>query len=237
MNKWNLETVRRIAGIPLTEGWADDEYDEDDEDPDVAIANKDKGQSAFEKNNRKELKSASKEADAKAAAAKAKSETPAKDKTSEKKPETEKAPAKADPAKEEDKIKDASEAKKRGKAPNPDSKSGKMRDWLKANPNATRGEFIRHAGEHHQMSKHHANTHYYVLKKKMSVSECFILVHPASASFVLAENYELNRMQWIDVNSDLEPLIFETEQDAGKIAKYMAEWQGQQSVLQKVVID
>lgn len=57
-----LETMRKIAGLPLVESWDDDG---DDEDPDVKIAMSDKRQAAFEKKK----KAADAEEEAKKAAA------------------------------------------------------------------------------------------------------------------------------------------------------------------------
>lgn len=234
-NAWNLNNIRKIAGLPLNESW---DREDDDEDPDVKIASGDKRQAAFEKRNKKEIKAADAEASTlkkkPAAAAKPaeKKEEPAKaaPKAEEKKPE----PKKEEPKAEEKKAEPAAEAKRRGAKPNESSKSGGMRGWMASNAGAGRGAFIAAAVER-GMSKHHANSYYYQLKKKSAVKEGYILVHPASKSFVLAENYEMKRREWVDVNSDFEPFFFATEAAAQKEAKSFAEWNGQHSVVEKVV--
>lgn len=250
MSGWNMKSLRQIAGVPLVEGWSGDDDSMDDEDPDVKIANSDKGQKAFETKNKKELKTASKEADAKSAKpAEKKSETPAKDKTEEKKPEAEKAPAKAEPAKEEKKVEASSEEKKkRGAAPKADSKSGKMREWYDANKHNNhvknfRSQFLKHA-ETHGISKAVGSAMHARMNPKGGRSQevkegqtVYVLAHPAMPSYLLAENYELNRMQWVGSDSEFDAMVFETEAAAEKIAKYMAEWKGQQCLLQAVTFD
>lgn len=232
-NAWNLKFIRRLAGLPQQETAQlneDFDQDDDDEDPDVKIANADKRQSTFEKRNKKELKSADKEASTLKKKPAAKAEP--------KKEEPKAAPAKAEP--EAKKEEPAAEDKKRGRAPSDDSKSGQARSWLSHEDNKghTRGGFIKHATANLGMSAHHANTFYYAHKKKTAsgdpVKEAYVLFHPHLPGFMLAENREMNQMQWIDPSSPLEPFIFETEAEAQHIAKYMAEWKSQMAVVTKV---
>jgi chemotaxis protein histidine kinase CheA len=248
-----MASVRRLAGLPLTEGWMRDD-DDDDEDPDVKIVNADKGQTAFERKNKSHLddnaealKKRTAEVKAKAAEKKAekkaepKSETPAKDKTEEKSPPAEKAPAKAEPAKEEKKVEAAAEKKRRGKAPDENSKSGQMRTWYNANKPTQRKHFLAHAAKI-GMSAAQASTLHAKLNPKsgreVKTDECYVITHPFMPSFMLAENREMNgQMQWIDPASPLDPLVFETAEEAQKVVKYMAEWKGQTSKVTKVVFD
>jgi hypothetical protein len=277
-NTWNLSIIRKLAGLPpaepkkpLTEGFHDDDMD-DDEDRDVAIANSDKKQAAFEKRNKKELSSAEKEAAEMKKAKKpaAKKEEPKKAPAAAKfvhgkgfvkddEPAAEKktpAPSKEVAAKkpvaksaEQEMKKDQAvpksspadvEAKKRGRAQSDDSKSGQARSWLTHadNKGHTRGGFIKHATANLGMSAHHANTFYYAHKKKNAagepLKEGYVIYHPHLASFMLAENREMNQMQWIDPTSPLEPCIFETQEEAEKIAKYMREWKNQNAQVVKV---
>ena len=258
---WDINRLRKTAGLqiqesaktnakPLTEGrWDDDDVEYDD--PDVAVVSKDKGQREFEARNKKHLDDNAamlkkRAADQKAATAAKKEAAKKEEPKSEPKAEPEKKaePAKEEPKKEESKSTEpaaksdeaAPEAKRRGRAPSEDSKSGQARAWLTNNAGARRGEFIAHAGQHFQMSKHHANTFYYAhkAKNKKDVSECFVLVHPFMSSLVLAENREMGTMQWIDPSSDLEPKIFFERAEAEKLAEYMADWKNQATVIEKI---
>lgn len=216
MALWNINEMRALAGMPLTESWDDGEYD--DEDPDVKIAAGDKKQSEFEKR-----------------AARAKDDGPAvKAKpTDSKKAEPKAAEPKAD-AKPAADGESKAEPVKRGAKPRDDSKMGKGRAWLAANPGATRKEFMG-ATEHHGMTAHHANAFFYSHKKKMSVSEGYMLVHPAAGSYFLAENYEMNRLQWVTESSDLDPLFYETLEEAEKMVKHLAEWKSQHAKIEHIV--
>lgn len=235
-NKWDMDYVRKIAGLPIVESFDDSD---DDEDPDVKVAAKDKRQAAFEKKNKNELKRAEKEADnkekvdakKKAEQAQAvKDEKTKKDveKAEELKKEAEKAEEKKETPAEEKK-----EAKRRGRAQDENSKRGQARAWLTANPTAGRGEFLKHAATFN-MASSDASAFFYSHRNKMKVAECYILAHPTMPSFVLAENRELNQMQWIDPSSPLEPLVFKTLSEAERVAKYMSEWKSQFADIIKV---
>lgn len=255
---WNIANLRRIAGLEaqakqsLTESWDSD--DTDDEDPDVKIANSDKGQAAFEKKHKKEIKTAGKEATAmsaakkkpdvespkKAVAATKKEEAPAKADVShakvEKKVEAEKKPAEAKPSTATDEK--TSEAKTRGKKPNPESfnqqAKSKAAEFAKTHGSKGRGHFIKWAAETHGKGKHYASGTYarHSPKSSRTVAEgadSWILVHPYLKGYTLAENYELNQMQWVDFTSPLDTMVFESEAAAQKIAKFMSEWKSQQA--------
>lgn len=293
MSAWDLDRLRKAAGLPLTEGkkkddkkpdddgdgvpdWADKKPgaddkkkdgkkavaeafgrdDDDDEDPDVKIAMGDKRQREFEGKNKKHLDDNAemmkkRTAEQRAAAAKkkeeAKKEAP---KAEEKKPEEKKADkpaAKAAPKAEEkkeapkaeEKKDDTPAAKKRGRAANPDS----FNQHAKANAKSmTRGEFIKWAAEKHNKGKNYASSLFakYNPKSQRELKEAkvgWILVHPHMPTFTLAENYEMKSMQWIDSSSDLNTIVHLSEAEAQKTAKYMSEWRGQSSVIEKVEFD
>lgn len=317
-NAWDLNNILKLAGLPvvakpLTESLIDDDYNDDDSDPDVAIADSDKRQSAFEKKNKKSISSAEKEADGlkkkddvkgkkpdaekkveakkaepapakkaeekkpvapakkaePAPAKKAEAKKPAGKKTEEKKddvtfvhgkgfvkkeekkddveakkPDAEKAPTKEEPKKEAEKevkkVDDKKEEADSKAAPSAKKKAQLAREWLIANKdNHTRGAF-RKAMAVHGISDNYANTFYYAQKArdfigpKKPVKELYYIQHPFMHSYLLAENREMNQMQWIDSESSLAPMFFETEDEAKKIAKYMAEWRGQSSQVQKI---
>lgn len=279
MSDWNLDRLRKIAGLNesakseskvLNERWEneDDDYD----DPDVKVAMKDKRQKEFERTNKKELddnaemmrkrteeqrKAAEEKKAAKAAKPAEKKEEKPAPKAEEKKPESKpaekkeekpapKAEAKPEPKaeekpaekKEETKAEEkaAEEKKRRGKAPNPGSKAQRALAKLKT---MTRGEFIKWAAEELEMGKNYASAYYARHNPKSSreqkVTEAKVLwglAHPFLKGFVLAENRELNQMQWIDADSKLEPMLFISEAEAQKIAKHMSEWKSQTAVVE-----
>lgn len=230
-NEWNIEYIRKIAGLnPLMEA-----VDDDDEDPDVKIAMKDKRQAAFEKRNKNELSAAEKEAAIKEKMAKEKAKE-AREKKADEKPVEKKEAPKAEPKavekpapKAEEKKEDASnEAKRRGRAPSDDSKRGQARSWLNSHPNASRKEFLAHASSF-GMSPAYASAFRAAHMAKSKVTECYVLSHPSMPSFLLAENREMSQMQWVDPTSPLEPMIFESKAEAERVAKYMSEWKSQYS--------
>lgn len=239
MSNWNIDKVRKIAGLePLTESraWGDEDDADDYEDPDAKIAASDPKQRAFERKASKDLKAAREEMDKRTADQKAKA--------------AEKKAAEANVAKKEEEKKEegkatetsasAEEKKRRGRAENPDGKQGLARKWMQENPNATRKEFIAHVTANHGMSAHHANTFFYAHKKKMgsksTTNEMFYIQHPHAASYVLAEDPEQRSFKWVDFTSHLEPIITETKEEAEKIAKYIKEWKGQETVVSSIEV-
>lgn len=226
-NEWNIDYIKKIAGLSQV----NEAFDDDDEDPDVKTAMSDKRQAAFEKRNKNELTRAEREAAMKERMAKEKAkearEKKADEKPAEKKeaPETEEKPA----PKAEEKKEDASnEAKRRGRAPSDDSKRGQARSWLNSHPNASRKEFLAHASSF-GMSPAYASAFRAAHMAKSKVTECYVLSHPSMPSFLLAENREMSQMQWVDPTSPLEPMIFESKAEAERVAKYMSEWKSQYS--------
>jgi outer membrane biosynthesis protein TonB len=242
-SNWDINNIRRIAGLPLNEAW---DRDDDDEDPDVKIANSDKGQQAFEKKNKDHLDDNAamlkkRTADQKAAAAKKKAEAP---KPAEKKAEPAKAeekPAekKEEPKKEEKKEVAAAEAKRRGKAPNPESFNQHAKAKAKS---MTRSAFIAWAAADHNKGKNYASTLFAKYNPKSSrevqaANEMWILTHPYLKGYTLAENRELNQMQWVDSNSSFDTMCFVTEAEAKKVATYMEEWKSQQTLIEHIVFE
>ena len=270
--KWNLAEVRKLAGMPLTEGWHGD--NDDDEDPDVKIVSGDKRQKEFESKNKKHLDDNAaamkkRTEEQRAAAAKKKEEAKAAKPAEAKKPEEKKAePAKKEEAKpapkaeekkpeekkpepaakkeepkaEEKKDDAPAEAKRRGAKPNANSKSQRAAAWIKSNPSGTRGQFLAWAKANLDMGAAYGSAFFARHNPKskrqpQQTNEVFVIVHPHMPSFLLAENREMSQMQWVDPASSLEPMVFESKAEAEKIAKYMSEWKGQASVIQKVVFE
>jgi hypothetical protein len=208
----------------LTESWdRDDDYD-DDEDRDVKIANSDKRQQSFEKKNKPALDAAKKEM-----ADKAKAQNAAAAKKKEAPAEKKEAPAAAAGA--------AAEAKRRGAKPNENSKAQRAVAWIKANPEAKRGAFLTWAKENLDMGSAYGSAYFAKHRVRGDASiknECYMLAHPAMPSFFLAENRELNQLQWVDPTSPVEPMIYKTLAEAEKIATYMSEWKSQHADIVKV---
>jgi hypothetical protein len=223
-NGWDLTRLARIAGVPLNEAW---DRDDDDEDPDAKIAGEDKRQKAFEKKNKGELKAADKAVPPKKAEDKKPDAAPAK--AEEKKPEEKK----EEPAKTE-------EAKKaRGRQANPES----FNQHAKTNAKSmSRGAFITWAAEKHGKGKNYASTLFAKYNPKSSrqvaeAKEVWILTHPHMPLFTLAENYEMKTQQWVDSTSPFNTTLHLSEAEAQRTAKYMSEWKGMSSVIEKIVFE
>lgn len=268
MSKWNLDHIRKIAGLPLTESVAIRESD-DDEDlspaerelaakaekdlqkKGVKVKNvdpeKDISRLAQKHKKSEEHKESEEEREERESAARERAE---KESESKERKETEKAGMNPKAAqkqerkeaakKEEEKRgggeeKPAAEAKRRGKAPSENSGAGKLRSWIAANPGKGRKEAWAYARETIGMTPAGFSTNWQKAKGgAKAATEAFVLLHPSVPSFLLAENREMNQYQWVDMGSALEPLVFFTEAEAQRIAKYMAEWKNQQSTLVRV---
>lgn len=200
------------------------------------------------KEQKKEADEDKEEAESKAAAAaEKKAEEKEAPKAEEKKeaapkkePEAKKEAPKAEEKKEEPKAEEkkeepAAEAKRRGKAPNPES----FNQHAKANAkNMTRGQFLTWAAEKHGKGKAYASALFAKYNPKSSrevkTNECYMLQHPSVPSFLLAENKMMNQYQWIDGASPMDPLVFETEAEAKKVAQYIYEWKNQTADIVKI---
>lgn len=256
MASWDIARLRQIAGVQLNESYDDDDDDglskserelaskaEGDlkkkgikvgkVDPDKDIAKLATRRKASE--TKKETAADDEE---KEAATKAKSEKEAAEKDAPKaedKPEPKKEAPKAEEKKEESKAEEkkeeaAAEAKRRGKAPNPES----FNQHAKANAkNMTRGQFLTWAAEKHGKGKAYSSALFAKYNPKSGralpteAKECFMISHPSLSSYFLHENKMMNQMQWVDLDSDNEPMIFESKAEADKVIQYMANWKGQ----------
>lgn len=208
----------RIAGIPINEAY------DDDEDPDVKIANADKRQREFEKKNSKALKAA--------------------DKVAAKSDEKEEAAATKEASKDEDREEAPAEKKEEApaakpaatKGRKPSERGGSCRAWLAEHPNARLSEFVAHCKDL-GMSKAHATTTFYSIKKKAKVAEAYMVFHPLDSQTVLAENTRMRRYEWIDINEGApyaEPLIFESMFEAQSIVAGVG-LMGQSGIVTKVM--
>lgn len=205
----------RIAGIPLTESW-----DDDDEDPDVKIANKDKRQQEFEKKAKKVISKVDADKDMAKLAKKDKED---KDDGSD---TADKAPAKKD--------KPASESKPASGA----TFASIARGVLKNGGNAAA---VRAALEKAGVAvPAHLHSRLHAMKKKVTSESFFIITHPHMPSFYLAENGAMNQYQWIsskDDSTSLDPMVFETKHEAEKVMTYLKEYKNQIAVLTPVKIE
>ncbi|PPD54361.1 MAG: hypothetical protein CTY12_03455 [Methylotenera sp.] len=275
----DLERLRQLAGIMegtvSSSGILNESWDDDDEDPDVAraereakkrkiklpdvkvdaekdmthvagakkSAEKEAADEAKEKKEAAERAAAKKKEEADSPKAEEdskptqKKESPTKEKAehADKKP----APAvekKETPA-EEKKEEAAAEAKRRGKAPNADSKRQRLHAYLKANPGVKRAVAIKWAQEHLEMGQAYASQQIQAVKSQIA-KECWIIRHPSVPSFILHENGMMNMYQWMsDTDLNLEPMVFATESEAQKVAKYLEEYKNQLSTIEHVNLD
>ena len=217
----------KIAGLPISERWGDDDYD-DDEDRDVKIAMSDKRQQAFEKRAKKVVGKVDPDKDI----SKMAKNNSKKDDDEEEKPAAKAAPAnKAAPAEK----KPAPAAEKKEDAP---AKPARGSFTAIVKPMLARGAStadIRAALTKAGVSTNHLHSRLHGLRK--GLKEGFVLVHPHMPSFVLAENQMMNQYQWISEKDDatsLQPMLFASEAEAQKVIKYMVEFKNQQAVLTKV---
>lgn len=142
------------------------------------------------------------------------------------------------------------EKKKRGKAPNPNSKSGQLRAFIERHMAANEDpKTVRKAAWtwastvcDPPFTPAGFSTIYQGIKsknaKKSETNECWILRHPTIPSFILKENTAMNMYQWIS-DSDVmdEPLVFETKEEATKVAKYLISFKNQLSDIERVSLD
>lgn len=255
MSTWDISRIRTLAGMqPLTESYDDDDDDgmsaserallkkaegdlkkkgvkAKDADPDKdlhALAQRRKA-----KDKAKEDAEDREEAESKAAAA---AEKKAEEKEAPKaEDDKEAAPKKEEPKAEEKKEEPATEAKRRGKAPNPESFNQHAKSNAK---NMTRGEFLKWAAEKHGKGKAYASALFAKYNPKsgraIKTDECYVLQHPSVSSFLLAENKMMNQYQWIDSASPMDPLVFESEAEAKKVAEWIYEWKNQTAQIIKI---
>lgn len=205
-----MAEMLKIAGVPLSEAW-----DDDDEDPDVKTAMKDKRQQEFEKKNKKTIGKVDADKDmARLAKSEKKTDSEDDDTPAEKK-------AEAKPAAKKEESKPAASG---------GSFAAIARQVLKAGGNASA---VRAALAKAGVAEPaHLHSRLHALKKNLK--EGYILVHPQMSSFYLAENMAMNQYQWVsnkDDSTTLYPMIFETKEAAEKVAKYAYDYKNQVTVI------
>lgn len=215
-----LESVRKIAGLPLSEGW-----DDDDEDEDVKIAMKDKKQQEFEKKAKKVIGKVDADKDMSRLAKSEKADDDEDDK-----------PAAKPAAKAEAKPAAKKEAKPVAKSGG--SFSSIAREVLKKGGGAAA---VKAALEKAGVAvPAHLHSRLHALKKGIKLNEVYIITHPQVSTFVLAENAMMNQYQWISTKDEattLEPVVFETKADAERVNKYLLDYKNQIGVLTTVKLE
>jgi hypothetical protein len=217
-----LESVRKIAGLPLTE-W------DDDDDEDVKIAMKDKKQAEFEAKNKKTIAKVNADKDMERVAKGAKKE----DDDEDEKPAAKPSPA-ATPVAKKEKKPAAEDKKPAGRG----SVATVIRSVLAKNKSAKASD-VRAALEKAGVAVP-AHLHSHIVRLRKKLTEGYILVHPQMASFVLAENMAMNQYQWISVKDEstsLEPVVFENQDAAKKVMQYLYDYKNQQSVLVPLALE
>lgn len=132
------------------------------------------------------------------------------------------------------------EAKRRGRAPNADSKAQRAVAHIRANPAMRRGEFLRWAQENLGMGANYASAFFARHNPKASrqqhsqTNEVWMISHPLVSSFLLHENLELHKMEWVDASSDNDPMMFESEAAAQQMITHMRDWKKQDVKLVKL---
>lgn len=167
-----------------------------------------------------------------------KKETPTAEKKEEAKSAAKPSEKKEEP-KAEEKKEEAAEAKRRGKAPNADSKRQRLHAYLKGNPGVKRSVAMKWAQENLEMGAAYASQQIQAVKAQI-VKEAFMLYHPSIQNFVLHENKRMGIFQWIsenDTDSDQEPLMFATEKEAMKVANYLHDFNNQLTDIKRINLD
>jgi hypothetical protein len=232
-----LESVRKIAGLPLVEAW-----DDDDEDPDVKTAMKDKKQQEFEAKHKKVIAKVDAQKDMEKVAAGAKKEDDEDDEKPAAKPDfldmdkdgNKKESMKKAIADKKEKMAKAEEKKPVARG----SVATVIRNVLSKNKSAKASD-VRAALEKAGVSVP-AHLHSHIVRIRKKLNEGYILVHPQMSSFVLAENAMMNQYQWIstkDESTSLEPVVFESEAAAKKVMEYLYDYKNQQSVLVPLALE
>lgn len=222
----DLDRLKQFAGI-ITESYADDDELSPAEKALVDKAERDlkaKGIKVKDIDPDKDIASMAKKEKAEDEVVK---DTVAK--KIEKKEVAKEVAKKADDKKAEEKKE---EAKARGRKVG--EKTSAMAAWLSANKDATRKSFIDHAVHKHGMSKHHANTLFYGLKKRLQ--EYYIIAQKIGGR-TLAEYSSYDRPQWVMFDNEWAPnvMVFESADKAqSAVSKLVAQgWDGK---VEKIVV-
>lgn len=227
----NINYLKRIAGIPLNEG-----YDDDDEDRDAKIAASDRRQQEFERRNKRTVDGAAKKAetaDRKAEDRGAKRAAKDDDLKDDSKPKKKEAAPAGKKYRETDKSQSdrgyKPGKKKEKKAEFKDDsgapKAKRARAWLNHHANATRAEFMAFARNTCGLGTAHASTMYQSHKSKRKLSEAFYVANASNLMEVMAVTSAYDRATWDNVSLDgSKAKMFESLESAENAAKKMAKF-------------
>ncbi|MGZ8924565.1 MAG: hypothetical protein ACXW2E_01650 [Nitrososphaeraceae archaeon] len=221
---WDMERLRKIAGLQESESYSskqlNERYDDDEDDPDVKAA---MDEAKKRKIKLPKVKDVDPDKDIESLARSRKSKDSSSEKTEE--------PKKEEPKKEEP----AAEKKRKGKAPQEGSYAGRLRSWIQNNPGKSRKEAWEYAQSIGMTSKPGFSTQYQSAKGKKVVTECYVIRHPVSSSFILSEDVMMKQYKWIsDSDIEGEPMVFETKEEAKEVATYLANFKGIQTIIDYV---
>jgi len=171
-----------------------------------------------------------------------------KERTTTKAPKKQRAPGEAAP--------------KQGKPKNELSKSGVCRAYWRNNPEGSvKGAWAEMVKNGYTMkesngikedkvfTKHGWNTLCNKAKKEIEheratgeskkIEEMYVIAHPHMNSFILHENRELNRNQWVSNSeiSDLPPYMFESKQEATDYARHLRDYQSMSCTIKRIKFD
>ena len=257
----DFQSMLKIAGISdLYEAY---DYSDDDDDEDVAKAEAEAKKrkialpkvediSDDDEEDKPKVKAgissgASEEAKKKAEAKKGQFWNVAKKAEPKKaEPKKEEAKKKAEAKKADETSDEKPVAKRKGKAPSEVSNRQQLLNWLRKHPNAPRKEAWAF---NNTLEKPYTtagfNTIHHTLKSivknemAQDTKECYVIAHPHMNSFILHENREMRKDQWVSESdiSELEPYVFATEAEATNFAERVREYQGQSCVVKHIVLE
>lgn len=136
----------------------------------------------------------------------------------------------------------------KGKPKNPNSNRQRLIAWIEAHPECTKKDAMKFNetfekpytphGLNTIYGEHRLRIHGRRRGNKAEISEYYVIAHPHMSSFILHENRELSRDQWISENevSDFNEYIFETEEEAEEFATKLREYQSQSGVVKRVMV-
>lgn len=240
-----VNRMRSLAGLPLLVEWADDDdmssseraladmADRDlkkkgikvDADPEKDLEKLAKSKAAKKAASKEEHDASQEEKDEKAAQAAEKAKASAEHSAREKAVAAEKddEPAANSAAKPTETVAEKKARAQKG------SVTADMNKWI-----AGHKEPLRSAAMAHGKSLGHNGgsvSAWWIKHQPRSqfkdANEVYVFTHPSVPSFQLVENTEMGIYQWVDYNSNLEPMVFTDLNEAKKVARHLGDWKNQ----------
>jgi len=232
---WELNDLRRLAGLTMLVESPHNDYDDEDDaddDEDVARLAKDRAQTEFERKNKKVIDAKVRVKGEDDDAAPSRVFTP-KDKLSiagqaaaaassgKNLPAEEKAAKAAKPAAD-------TPPKKKGKALDPKSKQQRAIDYIRKNPEVTRKEFLVWAWENLEMTTGYSSSRLggwrVIASSGGDVKECWTIAHPTMSGYTLAEDFNGKGYRWVGSTDEIDSIVLTTQDQVNEMVQYMAEW-------------